>query len=648
MAKNNNLSKAKKEKNDEFYTQLSDIEKELRHYKDQLKGKVIFCNCDDPESSYFWLYFQKKFEDLGLKKLISTHYETNKPSYKLEYDGIDKIETPLQQNGDFRSDEAIEILKQSDIVVTNPPFSCYSSDTEVMTINGWKLIKDVNINTDIIMSLNPKTKTIEMVKAVDYITSPVNGKMYNFKSHNMDFLVTSNHKMYSYYKNNKGENIKNEMLEAKDIKKSHLLPLTGFKWEGSCKQYFTLPSVKQKEQCSRKDITIPNKIIDMKYWLEFFGFYLADGCVRQGTNSQGNPRYTVSIKQNIKNEEYVIDLFKRIGFDCKIYKRSDGNNNYEVYSKQLWTYLNTFGKSSDKYIPRDFINLNKEYLEKLLYGYTNGDSHIGSNIQEIIYSSISKTLMDNIQEIILKVYGQISKVREVNSIYNGSLYKYYIISLQKELIHRNYAKYGKPIEIDYNGNVYCLQLEKNHIMLVRRNNTIGWSGNCFREYISQLIEYDKKFLIVGNQNAITYREIFPSLKSNKVWLGYGFKGSVGHFINEHYIDYAKASNHKEGMIRVSGVVWYTNMNTTKRNENLILYKTFNTTDYPKYDNYNAINVNKVIDIPIDYIGVMGVPITFMNKYNPNQFEIVDAHNAPVINGKKIYKRIIIKRTEKEV
>lgn len=137
---NANLKTANRAKSDEFYTQLSDIEKELGNYKDHLKNKVIFCNCDDPEESNFWNYFSLNFEFLGLKKLVSTHYKdanlfTKELPYKLEIvkdtnkDGkinkLDTIKTPLKQNGDFRSSECIEILKEADIVVTNPPFSLF-------------------------------------------------------------------------------------------------------------------------------------------------------------------------------------------------------------------------------------------------------------------------------------------------------------------------------------------------------------------------------------------------------------------------------------------------------------------------------------------------------------------------------------------
>ncbi len=132
---NKSLKKARSVKNDEFYTQLTDIEKELKHYKEHFRNKVVFCNCDDPEESNFWNYFALNFEFLGLKKLVSTHFEEKKPSYKLEIqidinnDGkinkLDTIKTSLKQNGDFRSPECIEIMEEADIIVTNPPFSLF-------------------------------------------------------------------------------------------------------------------------------------------------------------------------------------------------------------------------------------------------------------------------------------------------------------------------------------------------------------------------------------------------------------------------------------------------------------------------------------------------------------------------------------------
>lgn len=163
--------------------------------------------------------------------------------------------------------------------------------------------------------------------------------------------------------------------------------------------------------------------------------------------------------------------------------------------------------------------------------------------------------------------------------------------------------------------------------------------SLFREYVNQLIEYEKKFIIIGHQNAIKYKEIFPLIRDNKVWLGFGFKGGAGHFINVHYEDYATAGDHKEGMIRVSGVHWFTNLDINKRHEDLILYKNYTPEEYPKYENFDAINVNKTKDIPIDYPGLMGVPITFMDKYNPDQFEIIGVGiaNAGLEIGVQPYK-----------
>ena len=145
--------------------------------------------------------------------------------------------------------------------------------------------------------------------------------------------------------------------------------------------------------------------------------------------------------------------------------------------------------------------------------------------------------------------------------------------------------------------------------------------SLFREYIAQLMKYNKKFLIVGHQNAITYKEVFPLIKENRIWLGYGFKGGAAHFYSP-YEDVAKAGNHKKDMIRVSGVNWFTNLEISKRNEELDLVCHYSPEEYPKYENYDAIEVGKTSDIPYDYPGTMGVPITFLDKYNPNQFEII--------------------------
>ncbi len=146
--------------------------------------------------------------------------------------------------------------------------------------------------------------------------------------------------------------------------------------------------------------------------------------------------------------------------------------------------------------------------------------------------------------------------------------------------------------------------------------------SLFREYVAQLIEYDKNFLIIGSQNSISYKELFKLIQDDKIWFGYN---TVKKFTMPDSYEHNSVKVEDGIKYAVFGnICWYTNLDIAKRHEDLILYKTYkgNETDYPNYVNYNAIEVSKVKDIPIDYEGEMGVPITFLDKYNPNQFEII--------------------------
>ena len=172
--------------------------------------------------------------------------------------------------------------------------------------------------------------------------------------------------------------------------------------------------------------------------------------------------------------------------------------------------------------------------------------------------------------------------------------------------------------------------------------------SLFRSFVDTIMKADKKFLIIGNQNAFTYKEIFKLIKENKIWVGYNM---------------VKQFNQPDGSIKKFGnVCWFTNMTTVKRNEEFVLTKEYNPINYPKYDNYDAIEVDRIANIPKDYYGVMGVPITFIDKYNPNQFEILGHttssdkspeveelrtnpkyRNGARINGKEKYHRVFIRR-----
>lgn len=193
--------------------------------------------------------------------------------------------------------------------------------------------------------------------------------------------------------------------------------------------------------------------------------------------------------------------------------------------------------------------------------------------------------------------------------------------------------------------------------------------SLFRKYIDLIVKYDKKFLVIGNLNAITYKEIFPLLKENKLWLGVSIhSGDRKFLVSKNIFDKTKIQGKYETnengdyYVPVMGVRWFTNLDHKKRHEKIDLVLSYTSEKYPKYDNYDAINVDKVVTIPCDYDGNIGVPISFMDKYNPEQFEIIgmsssagydshivvlpklkDGDARPLINGKTIYARIFIRR-----
>lgn len=187
--------------------------------------------------------------------------------------------------------------------------------------------------------------------------------------------------------------------------------------------------------------------------------------------------------------------------------------------------------------------------------------------------------------------------------------------------------------------------------------------SLFREYITQLIEYKKGFIILGNQNAITYKEIFQHIRNNQLWLGYKF-GDMKFHVPDYYEERPTRFGIDERGQKwrsLGNICWFTNLDIQKRHEELTLYKKYSPEEYPHYDNYDAINVDKTADIPCDYDGVMGVPITYLDKHNPDQFEIIGATESegkgfsfglwdasskvsqPMVNGKRVYKRIFIRK-----
>lgn len=255
-AQNKNLRKASKAKNDEFYTQLTYIEKEMGHYKEHFKNKVVFCNCDDPEESNFWNYFALNFEYLQLKKLVSTHYETEKPSYKLEIvadinnDGrinkLDTVKTSLKQNGDFRSDECIEILQEADIIVTNPPFSLFREYISQLVEYNKKFIIIGNLNAitykEIFClikenklwlgaSLDGRNIWFRIPNSYEKYHKIENGEKYAFVASTVWFTNLDYQKrhediiLYKTYKNSEEEYPKYDYYDAINVNKTKEIPL---------------------------------------------------------------------------------------------------------------------------------------------------------------------------------------------------------------------------------------------------------------------------------------------------------------------------------------------------------------------------------------------------------------------------------------
>lgn len=280
----------------------------------------------------------------------------------------------------------------------------------------------------------------------------------------------------------------------------------------------------------------------------------------------------------------------------------------------------------------------------------------------------------------------------IATCYNGSPIAGDELPLLFEIEESEPKKIAYKVEItevqDYNNDgavnladvQFLIQNDKNVLSLLKENGDFR-SKECiellkeadivvtnppfslFREYVALLMKYQKQFLIIGNQNSLTYKDIFSYIKNNELWLGCKF-GDMSFRVPDYFeprptrywVDETGQKWRSLGTI-----CWYTNLDNPKRHEELVLYKHYTPEEYPQYDNYNAIEVGKVSDIPIDYDGAMGVPITFLDKYNPHQFEIIwttdrggdgyldelkkpwNRYDAPVLNGKGLYKRILIRR-----
>jgi len=287
--------------------------------------------------------------------------------------------------------DVLDVLKQMpdeliDMSITSPPYWCYDEKTEVLTENGWKLIKNVILNEKV-MSLNPNTMKMMWSNVIDKYTDHYDGEMIHFKNQLLDLLVTPNHKMFVVGHHDelavrerkhfvKKEELKSSFLrEAKDIKKGNNLRIQNFSWNGNNEKYFILPEL--NIVYNRQPTYFPPLKIDMENWLKFFGMWIAEGHVR---GSKGGKRkvYEIGVKQK-KGEtaDKIKEIFDDLPFEYSSY--NDENRNilgFYITNPQLWYYLSQFGNSHTKFIPKEIKNLSSNLLKIFFDYFIMGDGCI--------------------------------------------------------------------------------------------------------------------------------------------------------------------------------------------------------------------------------------------------------------------------------
>ena len=352
--------------------------------------------------------------------------------------------------------------------------------TEVLTSDGWKLVTSIGEKTSILVA-DPVTRKMKYDKCESGLYMDGSFRVSRMESSHMSLVMLDKSFLYTARRNDDGSMTPLTSESLWNVKKSHKLPLAGFKWEDyRYESPFVLPSVEQLEQYTRKPVTVPPRIIPIKKWLEFFGFWLADGCILEGFNTQGNRKYSVSVKQSEEREKKVVSLFKGIGFEPKKYDGSrPEHKNFNVYSKQLWTYLRQFGTSSERFIPREFMNLPKSMLLYLWRGYVFGNSSKSKNGQ-IQLSTVSHQLADDLQELILKIFGRVVQVRKQTKKYSykEGTHTLYVINMTPDKGRDDYAGFNRsPVTFEeYNGRVYNIYVPDGGVILIRQNGKIMWVG----------------------------------------------------------------------------------------------------------------------------------------------------------------------------
>ena len=386
-------------------------------------------------------------------------------------------------------------LNFSPDIITNPPYKCFDTETECYTKRGWMKIKDVLLS-DEVLSVNPYTLELSWSEINSIIIRPFDPnteKMYHFKHNNMDIMCTDKHRMFAYRRETGTlYQIQGDLATSEHIRSTHYMPTHGYCWNGEDVSYFILPQIfgnVYAQPTIKPEIKIP-----MDDWLRFFGLWLADGYCRHTKNVNGNLRKTVGIKQRTDNADSVRCILNKLPFGIKEYKDSYNRKNpcinFEIHNEQLWHYLIQFGKSDTKYIPYDIKNLSCRQLMILIDAYYFGD---GSKYQTDgrIYRSTSKQLMEDVQEILFKLGHLTTVIQKQYTVSSGDKHDLYSITANPNSQYNNVvypSNKNDMCQVEYVGDVCCLNLKTNGVFLLRRNNIPFISGNCASEFVEHALD----------------------------------------------------------------------------------------------------------------------------------------------------------------
>lgn len=367
---------------------------------------------------------------------------------------------------------------------------CYDDKTEILTDKGWKLFKDLD-KTELVATINPANLEIEYQKPDDYHCSSFEGEMIRIKSRSVDLLVNPEHKLLINKLNNKNEFVLCPVNEL-EVKNFRMFKSGIWNPTNSEPENFILPKVKYENY--RYTSYGAEREIPMNDWLAFFGIWLAEGSLRTGD------QYTIVISQkNEINKNLILEKIKTIFPNVNHYGK-------DIYfnDKQVYLYLQQFGKCGDKFIPDELLNLPSDQLKILLEWMYLGDGHNikNSNLLEKfdssggrrLYSSNSRKLVDQIQEICLKI-GWSADVR-------GKEKNTYRLSIHEPSYSSPHINVDKHIFKEYyNGNIYCVHVPNHNTLYVRRNGKTVWCGNTYGSYIKPQINRIIEILNVSNGNS---------------------------------------------------------------------------------------------------------------------------------------------------